>query len=310
VAEKALISIVIPCLNEEKTIGDVIRQAQEGFTRAGYPYEIVVADNGSIDASRTISESAGARVVDVQKKGYGIALRTGIEAAHGTVVLFGDADLTYDFREGPTLVDELFKGSAGLVIGSRLRGTIEDGAMPLWHRYVGTPILTALIALLFGTTLSDSNSGFRAFRVQDFKNWRIHSDGMEICSEVIINCLRSGQTISEIPITLRASLKDRVPHLSTWRDGMRNLLIILSRAPQAFTYPGLLCVAASALVAIPSAMFGHITIGAFSLFEHHSMILAIMVGFIGSQSLIYGLLLDAPAKNRWPSIGISCGLTK
>jgi glycosyltransferase involved in cell wall biosynthesis len=292
-----LITVVIPCLNEEKTIGLVIQEAQDGFRRSGHPFEVLVADNGSNDESRTIAEGAGARVVDVPTKGYGVALRTGIRKARGSIVIFGDADLTYDFREGPALVNRLLKNDAELIIGTRLKGSIEDGAMPWWHRYIGTPALTYLIGFLFGAKITDSNSGFRAFHVRKFNDWEIHSDGMEICSEVIINCLKSGDRIAEVPITLRRDRRDRAPHLSTWRDGMRNLLIILSRAAHGFTYLGLSLLLVSAIVAVPSALVGHITLGPFSLFEHHSLILAILVGFLGSQSIFYGLLLDTSSKH-------------
>jgi glycosyltransferase involved in cell wall biosynthesis len=284
---------VIPCLNEEKTIGQVIEQAREGLAGMGLPFEVLVADNGSTDQSRAVSEAAGARVILVEKRGYGTALRTGIQNAAGSIIIFGDADLTYDFRESPALIKRLEEGDVDLVIGSRLKGFIEKGAMPWWHHHIGTPILTYLINFLFSARITDSNSGFRAFHLQKFLDWRIRSDGMEICSEVIVNCLTTGGRIAEVPISLRKDLRDRPPHLSTWRDGMRNLLIILARAAHGFTYLGLTLLTASLLVAIPSALFGRITIGPFSLFEHHSFILAILVGFLGSQSIFYGLLLDS-----------------
>lgn len=297
VSNQPLVGIVIPCLNEAKTIGQVIEEAREGFQHSPYPFEIVVADNGSSDGSQKIAAAAGARVVDVKTRGYGVALRKGIGMSLAPIVLFGDADLTYDFREGPALVERLLKGNCNLVIGTRLKGSIEKGAMPWWHRYVGTPALTTLINVLFKTKISDSNSGFRAFRVSDFRAWQIRSDGMEICSEVIVNCLQAGERIVELPITLRKDHRQRTPHLSTWRDGMRNLLIILSRAPHGFTYLGLVMLLASACVALPSALFGHATIGPFSIFEHHSMILAILGGFFGSQFIFYGLLLDSHSRS-------------
>jgi len=287
---------VIPCLNEEKTIGSVIKEAKDGFERAGYPFEILVADNGSKDRSRAIARTAGARVIPVEKRGYGVALREGIRQARGEIVLFGDADLTYDFKQGPALVDRLLQGDVELVIGTRLKGSIEVGAMPLWHRYIGTPALSYLIDFLFDAKISDSNSGFRTFRRRRFLDWDIRSNGMEICSEVLVNCLKTGNRVAEVPITLRKNPEGRIPHLSTWRDGMRNLFIILSRAPHGFSYLGVALLLASLVVAVPSALVGHVTIGPFSLFEHHSMILAILIGYLGSQLIFYGLLLDASSK--------------
>ena len=291
--EKPLVSVVIPCLNEEATIGAVVQKAHDAFSAASIPFEVLVADNGSKDRSRDIAKAGGARVSDVKTRGYGVALRTAIQKAAGEIVIFGDADLTYDFGEGPALIQRLQQGDADVVIGTRLKGSIETGAMPWTHRYVGTPFLTTLINLLFKTSITDSNSGFRAFRVQTFRRWNLRSNGMEICSELIVNCVRSGHRIAEVPITLHKDRRTGGTHLSTWRDGTRNLLIILSRAPHGFTYIGLTLLLLSLLVAVPSALLQGATIGPFSVFEHHSMILAILIGFLGAQSMFYGLLLDA-----------------
>jgi glycosyltransferase involved in cell wall biosynthesis len=288
-----LVTILIPCLNEEKTLGLVITEVKESFSQSPYSFEVLIADNGSKDNSRDIAATLGARVLEVRTRGYGAALRAGIEAAEGDIVLFGDADYTYNFKEGPAMIARLLQGDAELVIGTRLKGHIEEGAMPAWHRYIGTPALTSLIDLFFGAKITDSNSGFRAFHRDHFLSWNIRSGGMEICSEVIINCLTSGGHIAEIPITLRKDWRERTPHLSTWRDGMRNLLIILSRAPHMFTYLGLALLIPSLLVAIPCMIFHGMRIGPFSVFEHHSLILAILVGFFGAQSMFYGMLLDA-----------------
>jgi glycosyltransferase involved in cell wall biosynthesis len=287
------VSVVIPCLNEERTIGQVIDEVHEAFQKTDFSYEILVADNGSTDRSRSIALSHRAQVMAVSAPGYGAALVHGIRASKGRIILFGDADLTYDFREGPRLLNRLLQGDVDLVIGTRLKGTIEKGAMPAVHRYLGTPMLTWLIRLLFGVPLTDSNSGLRAFYRDRFIEWKIQSAGMEICSEIIINCLRRGGHLAEVPITLRKDLEGRISHLVTSRDGMKNLLFILSRAPHGFTSLGLSLLLFSLLVAAAYASFGPVKIGFVWLLGVHTMILNILAGFLGAQIFSYGLLLDS-----------------
>src|SRR5262249_29571273 len=152
-----------------------------------YNYEIIVADNGSTDASPSIARTGGARVVPVTRKGYGAALQGGFKEARGSIIVFGDADLTYDFHYGPDLVDRLIKSNAQMDVGSRLSGNIEEGAMPFLHRYLGTPALTHLINILFKGDITDCNSGFRAFYKENLAHWHAKSTGMEFASELIVN---------------------------------------------------------------------------------------------------------------------------
>src|SRR5215475_14036053 len=150
-----------------------------------------------------------------------------------------------------------------MVVGTRLQGHIEPGAMPGLHRYLGTPILTAMINLLFGSKLTDCNSGFRAFRRDQLTAWNVSSPGMEFASELLVNALRAGAKIVEVPITLRCDRRNRRPHLQTWRDGMRHLLTILARAPWLFLHGGLAIVGLSLLIATlcafgPRVVFGRV----------------------------------------------------
>ena len=155
------LSIVIPCLNEERTLGETLRLAREAIRLSGLRGEVVVSDNGSTDRSVAIAEEGGARVVTCTQKGYGSALIDGIRGSRGTYIVMGDADATYDFREAVPFVEAL-KGGADLVMGTRLRGNIDKGAMPFLHRWLGTPVLTFLINRFFGTRISDCNCGMRA----------------------------------------------------------------------------------------------------------------------------------------------------
>src|SRR5262249_14718038 len=165
------------------------------------------------------------------------------------------------FREGPKLVTALCTHEADLVVGTRLQGQIEPGAMPLLHRRLGTPFLTALINAIFGGHLTDCNSGFRALRRDRLPAWGASSPGMEFASELLINALQAGAKVVEVPITLRRDRNNRKPHLQTWRDGMRHLLTILARAPWLFLHGGLATVALSICIAVMCALGPRVVLG-------------------------------------------------
>jgi|GEM_PF-342975 len=232
------VSVVIPCLNEARTLDSVIRDAREAFLRSEYSAEVIVADNGSSDGSQDIARRAGARVVHVETRGYGAALQGGFSAAAGRILVFADADQTYDLTEAPALVSRLETEQADMAVGSRIRGVIEPGAMPWLHRFLGTPVLTGLINRLYSARLTDCNSGFRAFPKDRLPLWNPRATGMEFASELLTNALKHGARIVEEPIRLRKDTRDREPHLKTWRDGMRHLLLILAGAPRFFYTAG------------------------------------------------------------------------
>ena len=156
------LTILIPCLNEAKTIKECIDDAKFFINKIGASAEILVADNGSDDGSQEIARAAGARVVNCSVKGYGAALLTGMNAAKGKFVIFGDADCSYDFKNMDGFVDELRNG-ADLVVGNRFKGGIEKGAMPFLHQYLGNPLLS-WVGKLFTSKLSDFHCGLRGFR--------------------------------------------------------------------------------------------------------------------------------------------------
>jgi len=149
------ISVVIPCLNEEAAVGAVVDQAWQGIEAAGRRGEVIVVDNGSNDRSAEVAAAHGAIVVEESRRGYGNAYLAGLAHAKGEYIVMGDADGTYPMRELGQFVDALESGS-DLVVGSRFNGRIHDDAMPWSHRWIGNPILTKMLGLLFGIRVSDA----------------------------------------------------------------------------------------------------------------------------------------------------------
>jgi glycosyltransferase involved in cell wall biosynthesis len=231
------ISVVIPCLNEERSIGTVVRRARRTLEAMGVVGEVIVADNGSTDRSVEIARAEGARVVHVPFRGYGSALQGGIQAAKGRYIVIGDADGSYDFGEMPALIVPLREGY-DLVIGSRFLGTILPGAMR-WTSRIGNPIVTALLNGLFGLRVTDSQSGMRAFTREAYRRLRLHATGMEFASEMLIQAARAGLRIAEVPITFHPDQRGRPPHLHPLRDGWRHLKLMLIYSPTVlFLIPG------------------------------------------------------------------------
>ncbi|MEI6148539.1 MAG: glycosyltransferase family 2 protein [bacterium] len=276
-------SIVIPCLNEEGTLGETLRVAMEAIRLSGLRGEVVVSDNGSTDRSVAIAEEGGARVVRCAQKGYGSALIDGIRGSRGAYIVMGDADATYDFREAVDFV-KVLQGGADLVMGTRLRGHIDKGAMPFLHRWLGTPVLTFLINRFFGTRISDCNCGMRAFTRQAFDRLGLVSGGMEFASEMIIKAALFGLRIEERPCSLHRDMRGKPPHLKTWRDGWRHLRFILLFAPDVvFAVPGWFLLG-TGLIVTALALPHQFKVGAFLMDYHHCFYSVPMI-HIGYQAL-------------------------
>src|SRR5919199_4952365 len=228
------VSIVMPCLDEREGLAHCIARAYEALealaVRRGLTGEIIVADNGSTDGSQALARRLGARVVPIARRGYGAALRGGFEAARGRYLVMGDADGSYDFMDAVGMVEALTQG-ADLCIGSRFKGGIAPGAMPWKNRYIGNPILTGVLNLLFGAHIDDAHCGLRALTKACFGRLRLEGSGMEFASEMIIKATLLGERIVEVPATLARDLRGRPPHLRPWRDGWRHLRYILMLSP-------------------------------------------------------------------------------
>ena len=237
------VSVVIPCLNEANSIGYCVEKAIAAFQAAGLRGEVVVADNGSTDGSIELAEKLGARVVHAEQKGYGAALQAGIRASHGKFIVMGDADDSYDFTEVPRFVEAWRKGF-DVVMGNRFKGEIKPGAMPWHHKYIGNPILSGVLNLLFHANIGDSHCGMRGFSRQAIRSLSLRSPGMEFASEMVIRAAQQRLRIGEVPTSLRPDGRGRRPHLRTWRDGWRHLRFMLLFSPAwLFVVPGLLVTA-------------------------------------------------------------------
>ena len=237
------ISVVIPCLNEARSVGSCVERALTTIGALGLTGEVVVADNGSTDGSIEIAQAHGARVVHAAVKGYGSALRKGIEEARGAFIIIGDADGSHDFGEIDRFIAKWQEGY-NFVMGNRLHSQLKHGAMAWHHRHLGTPILTGILNLFFGAGVHDINCGMRGFTRQLAVELDFRTNGMEFSSESLIKAARAGARIAEVPITMWPDRRDRPPHLRPFRDGWRHLRFIMLSAPNwLFLLPGALLMA-------------------------------------------------------------------
>jgi hypothetical protein len=225
-----LVTVVLPCLDEVESVGRCIREALDALSAHGVAAEVVVVDNGSHDGSADAARAAGARVIEERIHGYGRALRSGIAAARGSVVVMADADWSYDLSLLPAMVDPVLRDETDLVIGSRLDG-VTRATMPLLHRYLGTPTLSYLVRRAGNSILvGDSQSGYRAFRRDAIERLGLVSNGMEFASEMLIRAGQAGLRISEV----HTGYRERVGQskLNPMADGLRHARLIFLLAPQ------------------------------------------------------------------------------
>jgi glycosyltransferase involved in cell wall biosynthesis len=282
------VSVVIPCLNEAETIATCIRKARRAMERDGLRGEVIVVDNGSSDHSDLIAAEEGARVINETRRGYGNAYLAGFAAARGRSIVMADGDNTYDFDLVGQFVKPLEAG-ADLVMGSRMKGTIHKGAMPALHRYVGNPILTGILNLMYGSGVSDAHCGMRAFRREALERLDLRMPGMEFASEMVIRASKAGLRIEEIPIEYHPRLGES--KLNSFRDGWRHLRFLLVHSPtHLFLVPGVTLLALGLLgmlaVLVNLSFFGR-------AWDLHAMIAASMATIAGAQ--VVGLGLGARA---------------
>lgn len=288
VVGRPVVSAIIPCLNEEQTIGICISKALDAFARRGIVGEVVVGDNGSTDRSVEIAEGLGARVAHQPVKGYGAAITAAVEAARGDYLIMADADDSYDWSQLDAFIDALEDG-AELVMGDRFAGGIEPGAMPPLHRYLGNPILSSLARSLHQSPIRDFHCGMRGFTREAFQKIGARSPGMEFASEMVINAQRAGLTMRQVPIKLYPDKRDRPPHLRSFRDGWRHLRLIIAHAPDAvYLFPGFILLSVG-IVGLAALARGPIAVGG-QYFGIHFVALSSMATLIGLSAMLLGML--------------------
>ena len=286
------ITVVIPCLNEEEAVGNVVDQALDGIRRSGRTGEVLVVDNGSEDRSAEVAAEHGARVVTELRRGYGSAYLTGLEQARGAFIVMGDADETYPLQELAPFVDRLEQGD-DLVMGSRFKGTIHGDAMPFLNRFVGNPILTGMLNLFFGVKVSDAHCGMRAIRKDATAKLDLHSTGMEFASEMVFKAYRRGLTVSEIPIDYYPRIGES--KLNRFSDAWRHVRFMLLYSPSwLYLVPGsiliLLGLAGMLLLASgPVDIFGR-------TWQIHTMLGFVAVTLIGAQVIQLGVFARTYAR--------------
>lgn len=291
---------VIPCLDEERTVGTCVAKALESFRSLGLAGEVVVVDNGSTDGSARIARAGGARVVHEPVKGYGAALRAGIESAQGSIIVMGDGDDSYDWGAIGPFVRKIQEGY-DLVIGNRFKGGILPGAMPPLHRYLGNPVLSAITRLAFGVKVGDVHCGMRAFTKEAFARLQAGTPGMEFATEMIANAANHGLRIAEVPTRLYPDKRGRPPHLRSFRDGWRHLRFILTHAPDyLYLGPGALLLG-SGLVLQLLLLRGPVQLGGL-YFGTHYLALGAMLALVGFNVINLGVLAKAVMARRYPAL--------
>jgi hypothetical protein len=281
------VSVVIPCLNEAEGVGVCVEKSIRAFEKMGVKGEVVVADNGSTDGSPEIAEAAGARVVHESRPGYGSAYLAGFAAARGRYIVMGDADDTYDFSAIDVFVEKLDEGYE-MVIGNRM-DSIQPGAMPWLHQYVGNPVLTRVLNIFFRSGVRDAHCGMRAFRRDALDRLNLRTTGMEFASEMVLRSSRAGLKVADIDIDYHPRIGES--KLNTFSDGWRHLRFLLIHSPtHLFLVPG------AVLLALGLAMMLVVLTG-LDLFgrswDLHAMIAASMCTIIGTQVVSLGLSAKA-----------------
>jgi glycosyltransferase involved in cell wall biosynthesis len=282
-----VMSIVIPCLNEADTISECVRRATDALEARGLHGEIIVVDNGSTDGSGALAQAAGALVVHEPERGYGSAYLAGLAAARGEFVLMADADLTYDFGELGRFLAELQDG-ADMVVGNRMHN-IHPGAMPWHHRYIGNPLLSGFLNLLFKTGVDDAHCGMRALRRDVLDRLDLRTTGMEFASEMVIRAAKEKLDIRQFDIEYHP--REGESKLSSFRDGWRHLRYLLVHSPtHLFIVPGGMMAAFGALIQLivlaHLAFFGR-------QWQIHALIAGALLTIVGVQVVALGVCAHA-----------------
>jgi glycosyltransferase involved in cell wall biosynthesis len=287
------LSIVIPALNEQLTIADFIDWCKEGLAKAGVVGEILIVDS-STDRTREIALSKGARVLATPKRGLGRAYIDSLPYIRGKYVLMGDCDCTYDFRELTPFVEK-FRAGAEFIMGSRFKGYIEPGAMPPLHRYLGTPVTTWILNVIFSSHFSDIHCGMRGISTDALRRMGLRSQSWEYASEMVLKSVHMGLATEQVPIRFLKDREGRLSHhkrsgwFSPWAAAWINLRAMFVYGADFFLYrPGLVLLALGLLLVAPLS-FGPVTLGPIT-FSLHWMLLGVTLATLGLQCISLGVL--------------------
>lgn len=297
---KPILSVVMPCLNEELTLETCIKKAQKSFADMDIEGEVIIADNGSTDSSVEIALSLGARVVHQPVKGYGAALYKGFEAAEGEIIIMADSDDSYDWSNIRPFVEKINEGY-DLVMGNRFKGGIEPGAMPFLHKYLGNPVLSTISRIVYRVPVRDFHCGMRAFTKQAFMKMNLRTTGMEFATEMVANSAMQGLKIAEVPTKLYPDGRNRPPHLRSFRDGWRHLRFIFTYAPDyLYMLPSFMMLLAGALLIGflawgPMVWNGH-------YFGIHFLALGCLLSLAGFNIFSFGLIAKLILAKQLPGI--------
>ena len=298
-------SIVIPALNEEISIGQFVDWCKQGIAAAKIEAEILIVDSSN-DRTAEIAMAHGARVLRTPKRGLGRAYIDAIPFIRGRYVLMGDADCTYDFREIRAFVNK-FRAGSEFIMGSRFKGLIEQGAMPPLHRYFGTPLTTWILNLMYGTRYSDIHCGMRGITLDALKRIELVSQSWEYASEMVLKSVHLDLATSEVPVHFLKAPEGRLSHLvqggwtTPWKAGWINLKAMFVFGADFFLIiPGLVLLilgfVALALLSVGPRTVGEIT------FSLNSMLIALVLSILGLQFVLIGAiaqsLYDAVGRKR------------
>jgi len=284
------ISVIIPCLNEEASIAQAVEMARQGIAKLGLAEDIIVVDNGSSDRSAEIAREHGARVIEEKHRGYGSALRAGFQNAKYELMVMGDADLTYDFTFIDDLVRPILEGRADFAIGNRMK-SIRPGAMPKLHRYIGNPVLSFALRIMFHSNqVHDAHCGLRAITAGAYRQLRCVTTGMEFASEMVVRAIRCNLRIVERDIVYHPRTGQSKLH--TFRDGWRHLRFMVLHSPTALLLvPGIFFWLLGLLISLPLA-FGPFFIAGRAV-DIHCMLIGGVLNIVSMQIITIGLLAKA-----------------
>jgi glycosyltransferase involved in cell wall biosynthesis len=281
------VSVVIPCLNEADNIAECVQRASRVITDNDLNGEVVVVDNGSDDGSGDLAQAAGARVVLEQQRGYGSAYMTGFQASRGRYIVMADADLTYDFDEIPRFLAEL-EGGADVVIGNRMKN-IQPGAMPWHHRYIGNPLLSGFLNMLFHTGVEDAHCGMRAVRRDVLPRLDLRTTGMEFASEMVIRAAKEKLVVRQFAIEYHP--RGGESKLSSFRDGWRHLRFLLVHSPNyLFILPGAIMAGGGGLIEL--VVIAQLPVLGRD-WNTHALIAGALLAIVGTQVLALGICAHA-----------------